>query len=404
MVEHGEESCLELPLIAKERVIGTVELIERRRHACFADDEIELVQSICNVAGAGDRQRRPLPRPRAARARDRTAQRDRAPCGGEPRRPGDRRRGRRRAALPGALRPRRPRAGHRRGRPRRGLRATPAGACRTSWCASPVASEIMERVARRRRRASGACPTTFPTTCRATSVGPLRSALFVRLAAGGRGHRRLRTRRASAPTPSTRVETRAHRRRRDPSRPGAQQRPHVRERQAHAPGQPAGPELRAQRQGLLHARPRRARVGLHGDDGQRARLGRRPRRPGRGGRLPARHRQDRHLRPGPAQAGAAQRPRVGPHAPSPHLRRRHDRAAVRQRAGAAPSATITSATTAAAIPTGSPATTSRSSPARCASPTPTTPCRCDGRTGVLSRTPSPSRSCSAVAASSSIPR
>ena len=60
--------------------------------------------------------------------------------------------------------------------------------------------------------------------------------------------------------------------------------------------------LGAQRQGLLHARPRGPRRRLHGHARRGARLVRGAHRVGRGGRLPARHRQDRHLRPRAAQA------------------------------------------------------------------------------------------------------
>ena len=55
------------------------------------------------------------------------------------------------------------------------------------------------------------------------------------------------------------------------------------------------------------------------------------RRPGRGGGLPPRHRQDRRRRPRAAQAGRAERARVGADAPAPDLQRRDHPAAVRRR-------------------------------------------------------------------------
>ena len=126
--------------------------------------------------------------------------------------------------------------------------------------------------------------------------------------------------------------------RRHAPRAGHQQRPALRRDQAHAPGQPQGPELGAERQGLLHAGPRRARRRLHGPAGPRARLVRGDDPPGRGGRLPARHRQDRRLRPRPAQAERPELARVGAHAPAPDLLGRHPAAAVcrRPRARRAP--------------------------------------------------------------------
>jgi diguanylate cyclase (GGDEF)-like protein len=51
MDEAGEKSALVMPLTAKERVLGTVELVEERHERGFSDDEIETVRSICHVAG-----------------------------------------------------------------------------------------------------------------------------------------------------------------------------------------------------------------------------------------------------------------------------------------------------------------------------------------------------------------
>ena len=50
MKEYGEKSMLAVPLVAKDRVIGAVELCERRSRRRFTDVEIGLVQSICRVA------------------------------------------------------------------------------------------------------------------------------------------------------------------------------------------------------------------------------------------------------------------------------------------------------------------------------------------------------------------
>ena len=55
---------------------------------------------------------------------------------------------------------------------------------------------------------------------------------------------------------------------------------------------------------------------------------------GRGGRLPARHRQDRHLRPRAAQARQAERRGVGADASAPGVQRRHHPVPVRRGAGA----------------------------------------------------------------------
>ena len=112
-------------------------------------------------------------------------------------------------------------------------------------------------------------------------------------------------------------------------------------------------------QGLLHARSRGPRRGLHGAARQGARLAPRDARAGRRGRLPARHRQDRHLRPRPAQAEPPEQPRVGAHAPAPELQRRHHRRALRPGARRRACAIITNAATATATPTAWPATTSR---------------------------------------------
>ena len=104
--------------------------------------------------------------------------------------------------------------------------------------------------------------------------------------------------------------------------------------QAHAPEQSQGLELGPERQGLLHPRSCRPSGRLHGAAGRRARLAGGPHPRGRGGGLPARHRQDRHLRPRPAQAGQAQRRGMGVHAPAPGLQRRHHPAPLRRGDGA----------------------------------------------------------------------
>ncbi len=116
--------------------------------------------------------------------------------------------------------------------------------------------------------------------------------------------------------------------RRHAALPGDQERPALRRDQADAPRQPQGAQLGAERQGLLHPRPRGTRGRLHGDAGQGARLaGGRPDAAG-GGRLPARHRQDQHLRQSAAQAGAAEPAGVGADAPAPDGERRHHPAAL----------------------------------------------------------------------------
>ena len=84
------------------------------------------------------------------------------------------------------------------------------------------------------------------------------------------------------------------------------QRRALRGHQGDAPQQPEGPQLGAQRQGLLHARPRRPRGRVHGAARQRARLAGGPPARGRGGGLPPRHRQDRRAGQGAAQAERTQ--------------------------------------------------------------------------------------------------
>ena len=108
---------------------------------------------------------------------------------------------------------------------------------------------------------------------------------------------------------------------------GHQERAPLRHRQAPAPGQPQGAQLGAAGQGLLHHRPHRARGHLCRAAGGRAGLVAGSGGPGRGDRLPARHRQDRRVRPGAAQDRAAHRRGVGAHAPAPGDQRRDHRAA-----------------------------------------------------------------------------
>ena len=111
--------------------------------------------------------------------------------------------------------------------------------------------------------------------------------------------------------------------RRHAALPGDQERPAVRRDQAHAPRQPQGAEFGPERQGLLHPGPRRPRRRLHGDARQAARLaGGRAGAAGRGG-LPSRHRQDQHLRPRAPQARPSQPAGVGGDAPAPRGERRH---------------------------------------------------------------------------------
>ncbi len=81
-------------------------------------------------------------------------------------------------------------------------------------------------------------------------------------------------------------------------------------------------------------------------------------------RLPARHRQDRRLRPRAAQGRPADLRGVGAHPPAPRHQRRDRAAAVRRRSSSPACATTTSASTAAATPTAWPARRSRWSPAR----------------------------------------
>ena len=111
---------------------------------------------------------------------------------------------------------------------------------------------------------------------------------------------------------------------------GGQQRDPLREHQGDAPRQPAGAEFGAQRQGLLHAGAHGASRGLRRAAGDQTRLVAGAHRPDRGDRLPARHRQDRRVRPEPAQAGPALRRGVGADARAPGHQRRDHRAAARR--------------------------------------------------------------------------
>ncbi|HMK92266.1 MAG TPA: diguanylate cyclase, partial [Thermoleophilia bacterium] len=48
--EHGEKSWLTLPLVAKDRVIGLVDLVETRRERTFSEQEVGAAMAICRVA------------------------------------------------------------------------------------------------------------------------------------------------------------------------------------------------------------------------------------------------------------------------------------------------------------------------------------------------------------------
>ena len=50
MQAYGQRSCLTVPLIARESVIGLVELLETRAERTFTDDEIATVESVCRMA------------------------------------------------------------------------------------------------------------------------------------------------------------------------------------------------------------------------------------------------------------------------------------------------------------------------------------------------------------------
>ena len=50
MREYGQRSCLTVPLMARESVIGLVELLETRAERSFTDDEIATVESVCRMA------------------------------------------------------------------------------------------------------------------------------------------------------------------------------------------------------------------------------------------------------------------------------------------------------------------------------------------------------------------
>ena len=47
---YGQRSCLTVPLIARDAVIGLVELLETRAERTFTDDEIATVESVCRMA------------------------------------------------------------------------------------------------------------------------------------------------------------------------------------------------------------------------------------------------------------------------------------------------------------------------------------------------------------------
>ena len=50
MREYGQRSCLTVPLMARESVIGLVELLETHAERGFTDDEIATVESVCRMA------------------------------------------------------------------------------------------------------------------------------------------------------------------------------------------------------------------------------------------------------------------------------------------------------------------------------------------------------------------
>ncbi len=50
MREYGQRSCLAVPLIARDSMIGLVELLETRAERTFTDDEIATVESVCRIA------------------------------------------------------------------------------------------------------------------------------------------------------------------------------------------------------------------------------------------------------------------------------------------------------------------------------------------------------------------
>ena len=50
MRRYGQRSCLTVPLIARESVVGLVELLETRTERTFSDDEIATVESVCRMA------------------------------------------------------------------------------------------------------------------------------------------------------------------------------------------------------------------------------------------------------------------------------------------------------------------------------------------------------------------
>ena len=182
--------------------------------------------------------------------------------------------------------------------------------------------------------------------------------------------------RAARPDAFDRVDVRAPRERRHAALPGHQERPAVRRDQADAPGQPDGPELRPERQGLLHPGPRRARGRVHRDARPQAAVGARADGLAGGGRLPARHRQDQHLRPRAAQAGPPEPAGVAADAAAPGVQRRHHPAPLPQGArGRRPAPPR--ALRRRRVP-GRPrrASRSRCSPAPWPWWTPTTPCRC----------------------------
>jgi diguanylate cyclase (GGDEF)-like protein len=50
MIAAGEHSSLEIPLIARETIVGIVELLETRGQRVFSEEEIATVESVCHMA------------------------------------------------------------------------------------------------------------------------------------------------------------------------------------------------------------------------------------------------------------------------------------------------------------------------------------------------------------------
>ena len=268
---YGYQAELIVPLVAKGRVIGVVELLDFERRQ-FSTGRGRHRRSGLPRGRPRHRQCQPVRSRSAAPSRDRAAQRHRPPYGLEPAARRDRRRHDRRAPPDHRLRARRP-GPHRPAGNRLETIYSSDRVLRKRRPEPPVA-----RAARRPRRpfgANGSWSGRRGRRRRSTAARRVRRRRRRqhRPAARRRAHRRARPGRSGAPRVRVGRPSPARAGRHAPVA-GHQQRAPLRRDQAAASEQPQGAQLGAERQGLLHPRPRRPRGRLHAPAGPRAGLAR----------------------------------------------------------------------------------------------------------------------------------